>query len=239
MSDATAVGELIGFGLDPRLSPGRNARYAELVTFYRNDDRFRAAIEETAAGQGLSILDCSPLYGLVLAASGPESPYAMRLDDYAAMTTDERHLNALVFLAIATACYPTAAELEVDDSRLRSVSVQSVVRLVLQVAERIAEQAGDADPPVDEPQLEPLYRLVLRWRVSDTTEDARSNPKVLTGMVRRALKWFVANGFADEVTTARDTYRMRSRFRLHVLDAVGDVGDSLAHIRDLAAVETS
>jgi hypothetical protein len=159
----------------------------------------------------------------------------MRLDQYAAMTTDERHLNALVFLTIATACYPTAAELEVDDSRLRSVTVQSVVRLIRQVAERIAERARDADPPVDEPQLEPLYRLVLRWRVSDTTEDARSNPKVLTGMVRRALKWLAANGFADEVAT--DTYRMRSRFRLHVLDAVGDVGDSLAHIRDLAAAE--
>lgn len=235
MSDATAVGELIGFGLDPRLTPGRNARYAELVTVYRNDDRFRTTVEESAGGQGLSILDCSPLYGLVLAAASPESPYAMRLDQYAAMTTDERHLNALVFLTIATACYPTAAELEVDDSRLRSVTVQSVVRLIRQVAERIAERARDADPPVDQPQLEPLYRLVLRWRVSDTTEDARSNPKVLTGMVRRALKWLAANGFADEVAT--DTYRMRSRFRLHVLDAVGDVGDSLAHIRDLAAAE--
>jgi hypothetical protein len=151
------------------------------------------------------------------------------------MTTDQRHMNALVFLAIATACYPTPESLEATDGPLPSVTVQGVVRFVRRIADRIREQAGETDPPLDEPQLEPLYRMVLRWRDSDTTGDERSNPKVLTGMVRRALKWLAANGLADEVGTAKDTFRMRSRFRLHVIDALGDIGDSLAVVRDLAA----
>lgn len=232
--DFLAIGELVGFGLDPRLAPGRDARYADLIAAYRNDPDFESAVRNTAEGQGLTILDCSPVYGLVLAETNARSPYHMRLDQYASMTTDERHMNALVLLAIATACYPTPQSLEATDGPLPSLTVQGTVRIIRRIAERIRDQAGDIDPPADEPQLEPMFRLVLRWRDSDTTGDERSNPKVLTGMVRRALKWFVANGLADEVTSAKDTFRMRSRFRLHVLDAIGDVGDSLAKIRDLA-----
>ncbi len=234
-SDLAAVGELIAFGLNPRTMPGRDPQYAELVGRYSADPDFRSDVQDVAAGQGLTVLDCSPLYGLALTSSGPRSPYHMTLDQYASMKTDERHMNALVFLAIATACYPTPESLEAVDGPLPSVSVQLVVRLVQRIAARIREQSGESDPPVDEPQLEPMYRMVLRWRDTDTTGDDRSNPRVLTGMVRRALKWLAANGLAEEVATAKDTYRMRSRFRLHVVDALGDIGDSLAAIRDLAA----
>lgn len=229
------VGQLIAYGLDPRLSPGRNARYADLVARFRNDTEFRAQVDAVAFGQGLDILDCSPIYGLVLTSTSAESPYHMRLDDYAAMTTDERHLNALAFLAIATACYPTAESLELEDGPLPQVTVGQVVRLMNRMAERIRERGREIDPPLEEPQLEPLFRLVLRWREGDTTGDERSNPRVKTGMVRRALKWLAANGLAEEVATARDAFRIRSRFRLHVKDAIGHVGGALAGVRDLAA----
>lgn len=229
------VGELLAYGLDPRLAPGRDARYAELVARFRSEPVFREAVENVAKGQGLTILDCSPVYGLVLTSAGPESPYHMRLDDYAAMTPEERHLNAFTFLAIATACYPTAEALDADDGPLPSVTVQQVIRLMNRMSEKIRERAGESDPPIEEPQLEPLYRLVLRWREGDTTGDERSNPHVKTGMVRRALKWLVANGLADEVSTARDTYRMRSRFRLHVKDATTVLAGALARVRELAS----
>ncbi len=233
-SDVTAVGELLAFGLDPRLSPGRNAHYSDLVARFRNDSEFRRQLEAIAAGQGLDILGCSAVYGLVLTASGPDSPYHMRLDDYAAMSAEERHLNAFVFLAVATACYPTAESLEAEDGPLPQVTVSQVVRLMNRMAERIRERGPDIDPPAAEPQLETVYRMVLRWREGDTTGDERSNPRVKTGMVRRALKWLAANGLADEIGTAKDAFRIRSRFRLHVKDAVGFVGSSLAHVRDLA-----
>ena len=232
-ADLTGVGELIAYGLDPRLSPGRDAKYAALVAQFRTDPDFRQSVEAVARGQGLDILDCSIVYGLVLAASGADSPYHMRLDEYAAMSADERLLNAFVFLAIATASYPTAQALDEDDGPLPQVTVSQVVRLVNRMAERIQERSKNADPPIDQPQMEPLYRLVLRWREGDTTSDERSNPHVKTGMIRRALKWLASNGFAEEVATAKDAFRVRSRFRLHVRDAVAHVGPALTHLQEI------
>jgi hypothetical protein len=230
-----AIGQLIAFGLDPRLSPGRSGEYQELVARFRTDFEFRQRVAAVAGGQGLDVLDCSPVYGLVLAAKGTDSPYYMRLDEYAAMSAEERHLNAFVFLAIATACYPTADALDADDGPLPQVVVSQILRLMDRMAERIRERANDQDPPVAEPQVEPLYRLVLRRREEDTTGDERSNPHVKSGMVRRALKWLVANGLADEIGTSKDAFRIRSRFRLHVKDAVGSIGPALANMRDLDA----
>jgi len=239
MSDVD-VGQLIAFGLDSRVSPGRSPDYQELVNRFRNDPDYRQKVVSVATGQGLDILDCSPVYGLVLAAKGVDSPYYMRLDDYSArMTPEQRYLNAFVFLAIATACYPTADALDADDGPLPQVTVSQIVRLMNRMAERIREQSVNQDPPVGEPQLEPLYRLVLRWREGDTTGDERSNPHVKTGMVRRALKWLAENGLAEEVGTAKDAFRIRSRFRVHVKDAAATVGPSLAQARDLGAESTS
>ena len=239
INEDLAIGQLIAFGLDPRLSPGRSGDYQELVARFRSDPDFRQRVVAVAGGQGLDILDCSPVYGLILAAKGTNSPYCMRLEDYAAMSAEERYLNAFVFLAIATACYPTADALDADDGPLPQITVSQVLRLMNRMADQIRERSKDEDPPVAEPQVEPLYHLVLRWREGDTTGDERSNPHVKAGMVRRALKWLVANGLADEIATARDAYRIRSRFRLHVKDAVASIGPALAHVRDLAGDATT
>jgi hypothetical protein len=232
--DLSGAGQLVGYGLDPRVLPGRNVRYAELIMRFRNDGGFRHSVEAILDGQGLAILDCSPVLGLVLTSSGPDSPYYMRLEDYAQMKPDERHLNAFVFLAIATACYPTPDALDAEDGPLPQLTVDQVLRLMNRMAERIRERGRDVDPPVDQPQLEPLYRMVLRWREGDTTDDGRSNPHVKAGMVKRALKWLAANGLADEIAASKDAFRIRSRFRLYVKDAIGQVGSSLAHLRDLS-----
>lgn len=229
-----AIGQLIAFGLNPRLSPGRNSEYAALVTRYREDRQFRADVEQLTQGLGLHVLDCSGVYGLVLAASGPDSPFHMTLDQYAAMKADERPLNALVFLAIAAASYPTADALELEDGPLPQLHVQQVVQFLDRMAEKVRElRAGEEDPPVEAPQLEQVFRLVLRWREDDETGDARSNPHVKTGMVRRALKWLAQNGMAEEIPTAKDAFRMRSRFRIHVKDAIGSVGPYLVPLRAL------
>lgn len=239
IDDFPAIGQLIAFGLDPRLSPGRSGDYQELVTRFRSDPDFRQRVIAVAGGQGLDILDCSPVYGLVLTATGTDSPYYMRLDDYASMSVEQRYLNALVFLAIATTCYPTADALDADDGPLPQITVNQVLRLMDRMAERVRERTKDPDPPVAEPQAEPLYRLVLRWREGDTTGDERSNPHVKAGMVRRALKWLAANGLADEIATAKDSFRIRSRFRLHVKDAIASIGPTLADVRDLAGGATT
>lgn len=227
-----AIGQLIAFGLNPRVNPGRNPDYAALIVRYREDREFQVNVDQVGEGLGLHVLDCSPVYGLVLAASGPDSPFHMPLDHYGAIKAEERPMNALVFLGIAATCFPTAESLDADDGPLPQVHVQEVLQVVNRLAEKIRDRcAAEVDPPIDEPQLEPLYRLVLRWRDGDKTGDERSNPHVKAGMIRRALHWLTQNGLAEEA--AKDAFRMRSRFRLHVKDAVAFVGPALAHLRAL------
>ena len=197
-----AIGQLIAFGLDPALSPGRSGDYQELVTRFRSDPTSGNGSSWSPAGKVSTSSDCSPVYGLVLAAKGTDSPYYMRLDDYAAMSAEERHVNAFVFLAIATACYPTADALDADDGPAPQITVSQVLRLMNRTAERIRERAEDRDPPVAEPQVEPLYRMVLRWREGDTTGDERSNPHVKSGWSAARL-----NGLRPTVSLTRSAPR--------------------------------
>ncbi len=221
--------------------PGRDETYAELVARYRTTPEFRRQVDAVAAGQGLEVLDCSPLTGFVLAATGPESSYYLRLSEYAVMTAETRQLHAFAYLAIAATCFPNADLLENEDAALPQITAADVVRYMKAMAKRVAEQRQDADqpadPPTDHPELEPLYRLVGRWREGDTTSDERSNPNVLTGIVKKALKWMERNGFADEVGTAKGVYRIRNRFRVHVKDAGFELGTMLAALRQAAPAE--
>lgn len=230
--DYPAIGRLIRYGLEPRLTPARNADYAELVGRARNDSDFASAVVAIASGQGLEVLDMDPLLGVSLAASD-DSPYAMRMEDYSKRPGEERQLHALVQLAIAATAYPTPESL--DEDRVQAVSVGEVVDRVRHIATRLRDRLGAGDPPDDEPQLEPLYRFLLRTPLTGTTPDERAHLGTLTGAVKRALRFLVDQGLADVLEGgAPDTYRLRARYRIHVRDAAGYVGDTLDTIREAA-----
>jgi hypothetical protein len=227
--DHAAVGRLIRYGLEPKLTPARSADYAELVGRARNDSEFAAAVVETAHGEGLEVLDVDPLLGISL-ASTPDSPFAMRLDDYSRGSNEDRLLHALVQLAIAATAYPTAEAL--DDDRLQSVSVGEIVDRICHIATRLRDRLGSGDPPESAPQLEPLYRFLLRTPVTATTPDERAHMRTVTGAVKRALRFLVDQGMADPLdAVVPDTYRLRARYRIHVRDAAGQLGDTLDTIR--------
>jgi hypothetical protein len=231
-----AVGRLLSYALDPKLTPAKHSDYADLVAMYRSDPEFASAMQRVAEGQGLIILECSPLLGLVLAASA-ESPYQQRLEDYVTTSAEERLLHGLIHLVIAATAFPNAQALETDD-RLPSVTAQEVHERLEFLARRFRAQVGeDADPPADAPLLEPVWRLILRTRATDATPDGRSNPRTLLGMVRKALRFLEDQGLAEEVPLPKaefpDTYRLRARYRLHVLDAAHYVAESQAMVAGL------
>jgi hypothetical protein len=227
-----AIGRLIAYGLQPKLTPARNADYAELVTRAKNDSDFANAVVETAIGQGLEVLDIDPVLGISLAALD-ESSYAMRMEDYAKRPGEERALHALVQLAIAATAYPTPESL--DDDRVQAVSVGEVVDRAVHIATRLRDRLGAGDPPDDEPHLEPLYRFVLRLPATATTSDDRAHAATLSGAVKRALRFLVDQGLADPIEGgAPDSFRLRSRYRIHVRDAGGYVGDALDAVREAA-----
>jgi len=219
--DPVAAGRLIAYALQPKLVPARDPEYATLVAQFHGDPAFADLVVGIAEGQGLTILACDRLLGLV-AAPTPESPYRLRMDDYLATPkVEQRLLHGLVQLAIAAVCFPTAASLEDDAAPLPSVSAREVHERVERLAAVLQQRFNRADPPTDEPELEPVWRIVLRTRATDTTPDGRSTPFTTLGMIKRALAFLAEHGLADEMPRAAepDTYRMRARYRLHVLDA--------------------
>ncbi len=231
--DHGAVGRLVRYGLEPRLTPGRNADYAELVGRARNDSDFASALVAVAEGQGLSVLDIDPIIGITLAAE-EDSPYSVRLEHYARRENEDRLLHAFVQLAIAATAYPTAESLDAD--RLPAVSVAEVVERIGHLAQRLRDRLGAGDPPEAEPQLEPLYRFALRTPVTGTTPDARAHIGTFTAAVKRALRRLVEFGLADPLESAgTDGFRLRARYRIHVRDAMGRVGAALTLLRQEAA----
>jgi hypothetical protein len=229
--DYAAVGRLIRYGLEPKLTPARNAEYAELVSRAKNDSDFANAVVSTAIGQGLEVLEIDPLLGVSLAALA-DSPYAMRMEDYAKRPGEERALHALVQLAIAATAYPTIESL--DDDRVQAVSVGEITDRVLHIARRLRDRLGPGDPPDDEPQLEPLYRFLMRTPRTATTPDDRAHMATLSGAVKRGLRFLVDQGLADLLEAPPDTFRLRGRYRVHVRDAAGYVGDALDAVREAA-----
>ena len=221
---ASDAGRLLQFGLRPRLQPSRDVDYAELVLRYNADPEFQAVVASVAVGQGLLVLSCDQLGGIVLAPT-EDSPFRIRLADYVQVqSSDVRLLHGLVQLAIAATAYPTAAALE-DSTRLASVSAGQVYERIRRIIDDERGTAGRSDPPEDTPELEPVWRLLGRLRAADTTPDGRDTPFNITGAIRKALRWLADNGLADEVAGAADTWRLRDRYRLQVLAAAGTAVD--------------
>lgn len=224
------AGQLIRFGLSPRLRPSRDTEYNALVLRYHADLSFQAVVRALAVGQGLNVLACDRMEGLVLAPA-EDSPYRIRLSDYVQLpSVDIRLLHGIAQVAIAATAYPTAAALE-DATRLASVSATQVydrVRAVLDGQRGNAQQ----DPPEDEPELEPVWRAVRRLRAADTTPDGRDTPHNVMGAIRKALKWLEESGLADAIDGETDTWRLRDRYRLQVLAAASDSVDLLRTLDD-------
>lgn len=222
---AAGAGELLRFGLSPRLRPNRDGEYGALVLRYHADLTFQSVVRAVAAGQGLTVLACDRMEGLVLAPT-EESPYRIRLTDYVLLqSTDIRLLHGIVQVAIAATAYPTAAALE-DGTRLVSVSAMQVYDRVRAILDD--ERGSRDDPPDSAPDLEPVWRAVRRVRPADTTPDGRDTPRNIIGAIRKALRWLEANGLADPVSGGDpDTWRLRDRYRMQVLGAASQAVDLL------------
>lgn len=223
---ANDAGRLVRAGLNPKFRPARDADYAGLVLRYQSDPAFARLVRSYAGGQGLSVLACDRMEGIVFAPTD-DSPFRVRLADYIGITSsDMRLLHGLVQLAIAATAYPTAAALE-DSLRLPSVTASQVYDRLRRLIDDARTDDGSADPPEDAPELEPVWRMLGRLRAADTTPDGRDTPYNVMGAIRKAFRWLESRGMADEVAGSEDTWRLRERYRLSVQFAAVDAVDVL------------
>jgi hypothetical protein len=139
-NDARDVGLLLGYGLDPTMSPARHDTYSQLLDRYHTDPDLRTAFDETASGLDIRVLTADRSTGLVLAA---ESGSPLAVTDTSQWLrirgAGDRMVYGVALAGAAAWCYPTARA--VREPGTRRVTAVDVDRLVREHA--AAVEAGD------------------------------------------------------------------------------------------------
>jgi hypothetical protein len=242
-ADVADAARLVGFGLQPRLLPARDAEYAELVRRCREDPPFARLADAVAAGLGVVVLEVSPRAGMALAAA-EDSVFAVRMGDYArraASDTGDRFLHGLAHLAVAALAFPRPEDLA-DDGYIGRITVHGVDAFVRQACRRLAEEAGEngenTDPASDTPGLEAAWRVWARRSATGATKDARRLASSTTGIIGKAVAFLVDSGFLQRTgDESGGTYRTTARYQLQVRDMAGTA--AMAELLDLGVVPTS
>lgn len=230
-ADVEAAARLIAYGMRPKQLPARDVVYAELVRRYDEDSGFKQATHSVAAGLGLLVLDVSMQAGAVLSATD-ESVFEIKMDSYARQSKirerrdTEKVMHGLIHLAVAALGFPRPDDLA-NDSYIGRVSVDQVDSMVREACRELDERAEAAeannDPPADAPDLEQAWRAYARRPSAAVTKDGRLSSDTTRGMVTRAMRFLVEQGFLVHVSDEQGgTYRTTPRYQVQVRELAAD-----------------
>ncbi|MBB3050728.1 hypothetical protein FHS23_001751 [Prauserella isguenensis] len=227
-ADAEAAARLLAFGMRPKLVPGRDVVYADLVRRYGEDSAFKQLTHSVAAGLGLMVLEVNAQAGAVLAATD-ESVFEIKMDSYARQSKirerrdTEKVLHGLIHLATAALGYPRPDDLA-NDTYIGRVSVEQVDGVVREACRILDERAAtNTDPLADAPELEQAWRAYARRPAAAATKDGRLAPDTTRGMVTRALRFLAEQGFLVPVSSEQGgTYRTTPRYQVQVRELAAD-----------------
>jgi hypothetical protein len=220
--DAYAAGRLLQWGLRPRERPAQEPEYLQLVNRYLDASPFKLLVQSLARGLGLHILDVGE-HGLVLAPAG-ESAFAFHASDFRpGKTVDERLLDGLVQVAIATTIFPRARDLADDPTLARPpASIDEVEENLRTVCNRLEQAArGQPDPQASEELagLEEAWRLYQRRLASMATKDARQAERSTRRVIEHALERLCEFGcFVRVNAKERTEYQPTWRYQVLVRD---------------------
>jgi hypothetical protein len=220
------AGRLIQWGLRPQARPAQEAEYRELVERYFDDVAFRTTVRELADGLGLQVLDVSE-HGVVLAPQS-NSIFALKPADFrpGSSKVDDRLLDGLAQVAIATTVFPRARDLDEDPDIVRApVTVEEVEAQLRQLCERLSEEAREAPDPNAE---DDRRGLIEAWRVYmqrlDTVEtrDSRKAMRATRRIIEYALDRLREFGCFTQVRQgAKTAWQPTRRYQVMVQQLAG------------------
>jgi hypothetical protein len=213
---ATAVGQLLAFGLQPKTYPGSDVEYHALVMRYRSDAAFQAAVDGVADGLGLVVVDASGL-GFLLGARA-DSVFAYKLADFrrergTSGGVDDRLLHGLALAAIAAYFYPQPQDLAQERHRPASVrQVEAFLRAFCQEHAPVDRAVQDAEPS----EFEQARDLYVRQKEAVRTADGRRAQRGTVSVVGRVFDLLAEHGLVRRVRedTTDPTYQPLERFRV-------------------------
>jgi hypothetical protein len=220
------AGRLVQWGLRPLARPAQEAEYRELVERYFDDGTFRITVRELSDGLGLQVLDVSE-HGVVLAPQ-EESIFALKAADFrpGSSKVDDRLLDGLAQVAIATTVFPRARDLDEDPDIVRApVTVDEVEAQLRQLCEHLSQEArGAPDPSADDERR----GLIEAWRVYmqrlDTmeTRDSRKAMRATRRVIEYSLDRLREFGCFTQVRQGADAaWQPTRRYQVMVQQLAG------------------
>jgi len=182
IQDARAAATLLQWGLRPQARPAQEADYRRLIDRYLDEADFRALTRSVAEGLGLTVLDIGA-HGLVLAPS-MNSAFSLPASDFRSPSgyADDRLLDGLVQIAIATTVFPRARDLEDDPDLARSpVTVSEVSTQLKSLCAALSHANRDTPDPEASEEATGLYEAwrVYQRRLEGASRSRRSTKRII------------------------------------------------------------
>lgn len=224
---ASDASRLLYKALQINLSPANDAEYRELLARYRSNPVLKQVLAEVAEGMQLQVLDVSER-GLIVAPTGKESRFSLRMSDLRKqpMSEEQKVATALCMLAISAVFYPTQELLD-DESRFPiPARVPKFRDSLLVLAERMKEQDGDDNLVIEE--MRPGWGYILQ--IAPMQPDRPNSISSVDGLIRMVLRQMKESGLVtatrgDDDDDSRDftpTHRLRINLRERTLPRLFD-----------------
>lgn len=224
---ASDASRLLYKALQINLSPANDAEYRELLARYRSNPVLKQVLAEVAEGIQLQVLDVSER-GLIVAPTGKESRFSLRMSDLRKqpMSEEQKVATALCMLAISAVFYPTQELLD-DESRFPiPARVPKFRDSLLVLAERMKEQDGDDNLVIEE--MRPGWGYILQ--IAPMQPDRPNSISSVDGLIRMVLRQMKESGLltatrGDDDDDSRDftpTHRLRINLRERTLPRLFD-----------------
>jgi hypothetical protein len=220
-----AAGQLIQYGLRPRLFPGQDRQYRELLARYRMELEFREVVDAVADGLGLGVA-AAPELGLFLAAQ-PGSVFAYTLSSFrrdrgTSASYDDRLLHGLGMVAIVAYYYPSGRDLEYE--RHPPATPRDVDHFLRAACEQLRDASDDADVRVDRSEFEQAWHLYLRQKEAVETPDGRRAQRGTLAVLDRCFQMLESQGLVRRVREVGENppYVPMERLRLMVGAVAGN-----------------
>ncbi|GAB6904566.1 hypothetical protein DESC_740029 [Desulfosarcina cetonica] len=205
-----------------RLLTQNSAEMTELVQRFQAEEAFRTAVEAGLRAMELRLLALEE-GGLRLSARNADSFFAATLTDYGRLLArgDLKAADVLpVHCAIATAVFPTEADLDMPVEDLGAVTMEDVIAILRRFAH------AEAALPEDEDRLHPQVRSVAR-RLRELPEDNPDRLRAGAGnswadLVERVLEHLVETGYllAFEETPGDVEYRPTPAYQTSMREGI-------------------
>jgi hypothetical protein len=224
---ASDASRLLYKALQINLSPANDAEYRELLARYRSNPVLKQVLAEVAKGMQLQVLDVSER-GLIVAPTGKESRFSLRMSDLRKqpMSEEQKVATALCMLAISAVFYPTQELLD-DESRFPiPARVPKFRDSLLVLAERMKEQDGDDNLVIEE--MRPGWGYILQ--IAPMQPERPNSISSVDGLIRMVLRQMKESGLVtatrgDDDDDSRDftpTHRLRINLRERTLPRLFD-----------------